>query len=355
MGSRIAAARFSSGSFAVGVFMLLLLLAPLAFAGADTASAITFDGVTPDRSAGIADGVFADGWKWEFHFTVPSSETLFKMQFDDSTSSSNYIPAGGNIRFYSPQSSDASTTDSAILITASSTLAGPMTLVGDENGDTPDRQIDIVVEVKIPTGTPGGNYSTSYSIDTEAPPDTTPPVITLNGDATISLNVGDTYTESGATAADDVDGTDVVIVGGDAVDPNTPGTYIVTYDAVDAAGNHAVQVARTVMVTAACLYPQPSFIQSGDNTGHLQASPQIVPTGLPTTLFWNVADVASCTVSGTDNENWTGLSSGPDGQATAPILEQTVFTLTCEALPGVTPSSLSETATVDVLPVFEER
>lgn len=82
--------------------------------------------------------------------------------------------------------------------------------------------------------------------------DTTPPVITLNGDATVNLTVGDTFTDPGATATDDTDG-DIsgnIMVGGDAVDTNNAGTYVITYNVSDAAGNPAAQVTRTVNVTA---------------------------------------------------------------------------------------------------------
>ncbi|WP_298340617.1 M14 family zinc carboxypeptidase, partial [uncultured Algibacter sp.] len=79
--------------------------------------------------------------------------------------------------------------------------------------------------------------------------DTTAPVITLNGNATIDLNVGDTYTEQGATATDDLDGdiTAGIVIGG-VVDTNIGGTYLITYDVSDAAGNAATQVVRTVNV-----------------------------------------------------------------------------------------------------------
>ena len=82
--------------------------------------------------------------------------------------------------------------------------------------------------------------------------DTTPPVITLNGDAIVDLNVGDSYTEAGATATDDTDG-DIsgnIVVGGDTVDTSVAGTYIVTYNVSDAAGNAATEVTRTVNVIA---------------------------------------------------------------------------------------------------------
>jgi|GEM_PF-2448114 len=61
---------------------------------------------------------------------------------------------------------------------------------------------------------------------------------------------GDTYTDAGAMATDDVDGdlTSSIVVGGDTVDTSTPGTYTVTYNVSDAAGNAAEEVIRTVIV-----------------------------------------------------------------------------------------------------------
>lgn len=79
--------------------------------------------------------------------------------------------------------------------------------------------------------------------------DSTPPVITLNGDAIVTLLVGETYNDAGATASDDVDGDlTAAIVTGSTVDTSTAGTYAVTYDVSDSAGNAAVQVTRTVEV-----------------------------------------------------------------------------------------------------------
>ena len=82
--------------------------------------------------------------------------------------------------------------------------------------------------------------------------DTTAPVITLEND-TVAGNtgvVGTAYTDPGATATDNVDTSVDVVLGGDTLDINTvAGTYLITYDATDTAGNGAVQVERTVTVT----------------------------------------------------------------------------------------------------------
>jgi hypothetical protein len=76
------------------------------------------------------------------------------------------------------------------------------------------------------------------------------PVITRNGLATINLTVGDSYTDAGATAADAIDGSVTVTPSG-TVDTSVAGTYTVTYNASDAAGNAATSVTRTVIVAAA--------------------------------------------------------------------------------------------------------
>ncbi len=84
--------------------------------------------------------------------------------------------------------------------------------------------------------------------------DIVPPVITLVGEATITINVGDTYEDAGATAEDNKDGslTPFIDEGGTvaAVDTSKAGTYIITYDVSDLAGNKAVQVTRTIIVKA---------------------------------------------------------------------------------------------------------
>ena len=62
------------------------------------------------------------------------------------------------------------------------------------------------------------------------------PVITLTG-SNVTVNVGDTYTDAGATASDDEEGdiTANIVVGGDTVDTATAGTYTITYDVSDGA------------------------------------------------------------------------------------------------------------------------
>ena len=79
--------------------------------------------------------------------------------------------------------------------------------------------------------------------------DTIKPVITLVGEATVTLTVGDSYSDAGATASDDVDGditSDINVTS--TVDTTTAGTYSVKYNVKDSAGNVADEVSRVVIV-----------------------------------------------------------------------------------------------------------
>jgi|GEM_PF-555241 len=81
--------------------------------------------------------------------------------------------------------------------------------------------------------------------------DTTPPVISLLGSSTINLTVGNTFTDPGVTATDDVDGdlTSSITVSG-SVDTFNTGTYTLTYLVADSSGNQT-GVSRTVIISAA--------------------------------------------------------------------------------------------------------
>ncbi|MGY8925336.1 MAG: BspA family leucine-rich repeat surface protein [Flavobacteriales bacterium] len=79
--------------------------------------------------------------------------------------------------------------------------------------------------------------------------DTTVPVITLLGEVTVTLEVGTSYTDAGATASDNYDGDITASIATiNNADTSTVGSYTVTYNVSDANGNNAVQVTRTVNV-----------------------------------------------------------------------------------------------------------
>ena len=98
---------------------------------------------------------------------------------------------------------------------------------------------------------------TNQNISSDAPSigyiyvteDSIAPVITLLGDATVSIEVGDTYIDAGATAKDNYDGditSNIVTVSN--VDTAIVGSYTVTYDVSDANENAAATVTRLFTV-----------------------------------------------------------------------------------------------------------
>ena len=97
-----------------------------------------------------------------------------------------------------------------------------------------------------------GGKTLTYAVNISAAPvpDTTAPIITLIGNATVNLTVDNSYTDAGATASDNIDG-DITykIVTINPVNTSVVGVYTVTYNVSDAAGNPALEVTRTVNVT----------------------------------------------------------------------------------------------------------
>ena len=91
-----------------------------------------------------------------------------------------------------------------------------------------------------------GERDEDYDEDTDT---SLPPVISLVGSSTINLEVGDTFTDPGATASDNIDG-DLTssITSSGTVDTATEGTYTIYYNVSDADGNIA-SVSRTVIVS----------------------------------------------------------------------------------------------------------
>ena len=85
-----------------------------------------------------------------------------------------------------------------------------------------------------------------------AQPDDTPPEITLLGADPVTVEVGDAYVDDGTTASDNFDG-DITgtMVTDNPVNVNVPGSYVVTYNVIDAAENAATEVTRTVNVITA--------------------------------------------------------------------------------------------------------
>jgi PKD repeat protein len=101
-------------------------------------------------------------------------------------------------------------------------------------------------------------------------PDLTKPEITLLGDDTVYVEQGYSYTDAGATAADNLDGnitTNLKKTQQPLFDNMIPGTYLFYFDVQDKAGNQAERVTRVVIVTPDKTAPE--LIVSGTDTIHV--------------------------------------------------------------------------------------
>jgi hypothetical protein len=175
---------------------------------------------------------------------------VFQSKFNRVSSADVTIPVitlvGAN-----PQSIELGTAYSELGATATDNIDGNITG-------------DIVIDATAVNVNIAGDYTITYNVSDTATnnatqvtrtvtitADVTVPVITLTG-ADVSQTVGGSYSDAGATAADNIDGiiTNNIVVAGQTVDPSTVGVYTVTYNVQDTAGNNAVEVTRTVTITA---------------------------------------------------------------------------------------------------------
>jgi len=133
----------------------------------------------------------------------------------------------------------------------------------DVAGNTVSVDRVVTVEAAPNGGGGGGDGGGDGNGGGGTPVDITAPVITLSGSATLSVEQGTSFTDPGASAQDDVDGSVEVTVAG-AVDVNSAGSYTLTYSATDSAGNTA-SASRTVTV-ADTTPPVVTLIGSGSIT-----------------------------------------------------------------------------------------
>ena len=121
-----------------------------------------------------------------------------------------------------------------------SDLSGSITVT--TNGTVNDDAVGEYVLTYVATD-PSGNTSTATR--TVNVVDTTAPVVTVTGSNPATHELGDTYTDAGATATD-LSGTVTVVTTG-SVDTDTVGEYTLTYTSTDPSGN-AGTATRTVNV-----------------------------------------------------------------------------------------------------------
>ncbi|MFH1112112.1 MAG: immunoglobulin-like domain-containing protein [Patescibacteria group bacterium] len=163
--------------------------------------------------------------------------------------------ANGSITGTSPQTVNSGSDGTAVTAVADSGYH----FVNWSDASTANPRTDTNVTTNI-------SVTANFAInETPSTPDTTPPVITLNGAAEVTLTVGGTYTELGATAVDVVDASVAVLTTG-SVNTAVIGDYTITYTATDAANNTATAT-RIVRVVAASPTPDTTPAPSGGGSG----------------------------------------------------------------------------------------
>lgn len=82
----------------------------------------------------------------------------------------------------------------------------------------------------------------------------------------------------------------------------------------------------------------------------ITARPGLIARGNVAQIVWSSVGTTACTVTSSNGNSWTGVTGT---QNSNPINAQTTFTLTCTA--RGTGASIVKTATVNVLPIFDEQ
>jgi hypothetical protein len=128
--------------------------------------------------------------------------------------------------------------------------------------------------------------------------DLTAPSISLNGSSSVISRYGVPYVDAGAVASDDVDGdiTSKIEISGEP-DGFTAGTYTISYDVSDDAGNAAATITREVVVSLDGLYAVDEVCSNGSYSYNITTADS---SGAATyIIFSNFADVFSDNVYGT--------------------------------------------------------
>jgi hypothetical protein len=215
---------------------------------------------------------------------------------------------------------------------------GTAALSGTPTGDDVAGPNDVTLEVVDGAGL---SDTQTFSIVFA---DTTPPEITLIGPDTVTLTVGDTYVEEGATATDLTDG-DIsadIVIDSSAVDTGTAGTYTVTYNVSDAAGNPAAEVTRSVIVNDPDTTP-PVITLNGSATVTLTVGDTYVIVIDSSAVDTGTAGTYTVTYSVSD-------SSGNAAQAT-----RTVTVIDPDTTPPVITLNGSATVTLTVGGTYTEQ
>ncbi|HPF00658.1 MAG: DUF5011 domain-containing protein [Bacteroidales bacterium] len=184
--------------------------------------------------------------------------------------------------------------------------------------------------------------------------DITNPTITITGSAAVTIDLGDTYTDAGATANDDKDGdlTSQITTTG-TVDVNKVGIYEIEYTVSDEAGNTTTET-RTVTVQANRLAGSynVSCVITGAGAGNYNFVEVVTGSsvnynyiyfadfcGFPGLQVQGTVSGAGITFNQTKNYDWDDDGTATDATITGSTLS--AFTVTAGATPIAALSSLT--------------
>ncbi len=223
-------------------------------------------------------GVFEVGTTepdWDLVMTALATlegDTGGTIEFDSSIVDMDTV--GVYVVEYSYTDSDDVVTEGSVTITIEDTTVPVITLQGSDNIsievgtefidegvtilDNYDLGLSIVVSGSVDVDTLG-EYTLSYDVTdsngnvaltvtrTVSVVDPAVPIITLNGEGSITLEVHSEFTDDGVLITDDVDVDMVPVITG-VVDTTNIGEYILTYDYTDSDLNVAISVSRVVTI-----------------------------------------------------------------------------------------------------------
>ncbi|BCE00047.1 BspA family leucine-rich repeat surface protein [Marinicellulosiphila megalodicopiae] len=198
--------------------------------------------------------------------------------------------------------------------------------------DDVDGQVNVVQSGAINSAEPGTYVVTYFATDAQGNQtkltrtvtvlDTMAPILILNGQNNITLEFGESYIETGALVSDNYDENIEFTITGSVID-NQLGEYALVYQAVDASGNQAKELTRTVTVVDTLA---PIITLKGESGVVLEAGTTYIEEGV--TVF-DTFDQQSLSVSYNEvDSNILGMqtvtyhatdSSGNIGQATRHI------------------------------------
>jgi uncharacterized repeat protein (TIGR01451 family) len=189
-----------------------------------------------------------------------------------------------------------------------------------------------------------GAGNTASATQTVTVHDAAPPVITLNGSSSVTVECHTSFTDPGATAHDSCAGDFAATASGN-VNINAPGNYTITYNATDPSGNAAAPVTRTVHVVDTT---PPTITLNGSNPMTVECHTSFTDPGA--TAHDGCSGDFAATASGTVNVNVPGSytltynASDPSGNAA------TAVTRTVNVVDTTAPTITLKNVTISLWP-----